>query len=124
MNILRFSNYARISLWTMAGLFTGTVAGAILTQDMQGVANLGFAGGCAGVTIGLVACMPWTWFLQAVTAGVLSGVVVGLLNVFLLETDQSTLEIFVGPVVGFPIGFIIYRFNGRHKKSFYFRSHK
>lgn len=122
MNVLRFSNYARIALWCMAGLWTGTVFGITQLQGMQAVGKFGFIGGFAGGAVGIIACRPWPWFLQGIVAGMFSGVVAGLLNASLLSAGQHTLEAFTLPVVGFTVGLTVYRFMGRHKRTFYFRS--
>ena len=122
MNVLRFSNYARISLWSMAGLWTGTVVGIVQLQGMQTVGSYGFIGGFAGGATGIVACRPWPWFLQGFVAGILSGMVAGILNASLLSAGQSKAEAFVLPLVGLTVGLTVYRFIGRDKRSFYFRA--
>ena len=122
INVLRFSNYARIALWSMAGLWTGTVFGIVQLQGMQVVGNFGFIGGFAGGAVGIVACRPWPWLLQGIVAGIFSGVVAGLLTASLSSSSGSMAEAFVLPLVGLTVGLTGYRFIGRHKRTFYFRA--
>jgi hypothetical protein len=100
----------RIAAGTTGGGAAGLVHALFTSIDLRIILVSVLIGIVTGALVGLIASISAPKYIQALLTGIAVGICVGVLSYYLLGSQQSFAHHLTKPVIGFVVGFLLFRY--------------